>query len=126
MDGWKPIGDETEAEASWRVSNRVKSQLGDTKSKKPVPFNKENTWGTVPMASKTISEMAASKMVFCDFPDDGSAHVCPQEPTTIHRLMSIKQNGKTYNCCFHCWLNKCYSETKALEQFAQVGGYKPD
>ena len=87
---------------------------------------KEKTWGAVPMASKTVSETAAAMMNHCNMPDDGSAHVCPQQPTSVHDLMSIVIKGRTYNCCFECWLNKWANDhQKILEQFLEVGGYDP-
>ena len=118
VEGWKPKEDETEEDAEWRVANRLKVNLGELEGR-------EKTWGTVPLGSMSISEMAASMMVNCDYPDDGSAHVCPQEPSSVHELMSIKMRGKTYNCCYSCWRNKHAVKDRVLEQFKEVGGYDP-
>ena len=133
LDGWKPISEEVHsgvihlesaADATKRIQNRVKDHLGDTWSGKPYPICKENTWGNVPMATQTVTEMATGTIAYCDFPDDGSGHICPQDPTSLHRLMSIKMDGKTYNCCYECWANKYYTDVKAIAQLNEVGGHK--
>ena len=38
-------------------------------------------------------------------------------------LLSVKLNGRTYNSCYSCWLNKHTSKENIREQFAEVGGY---
>ena len=87
---FKPKEGETEEDAEWRVANRLKDNLGELEGR-------EKTWGTVPLGTMSISEVAASMMVYCDYPDDGSPHVCPQEPSNVHELMPIKMRGITFN-----------------------------
>ena len=61
--------------------------------------------------------------VYCDYPDDGSAHKCLRKPTTVHKLLTIKRDGRSYSACFECWAYKESSESQVRKQFDAVGGY---
>ena len=79
--------------------------------------------GAPPLPTKTVAEVAAERILFCDWPDDGSAHKCPGLPRSRFELMSIVKDNRTYSCCEDCWTHKIHSEVKTIEQFEKCGGY---
>ena len=78
------------------------------------------------MPTMNVAEVAATQYVYCDYPDDGSGHVCPRKPCMPHELLSLKKNGKTVNCCMPCWVHCESSASQVKQQFEAFGGYDPN
>ena len=76
------------------------------------------------MPTQTLGEVAASQLVYCTYPDDGSGWSCPRKLCMPHELLSIKKGGKTVNCCFGCWTHCESSASQVKALFEAAGGYE--
>ena len=87
LDGWKPMADETEADAVNRVNYRVKEDLGELEGE-------ERTWGTVPMPTMTVSLEVSAPLQSC------KPYAAAHTPNRMHkdRQCKVCLVTKAYTC----------------------------